>query len=114
MGRTVIVVDDEIEQTLADINAMTLELYSGKGTAGRDENRFDLTGLTGGAATDLDSLVTANDSYAVGDVVSVVIADRYAKWQLRAGTTAEDVDAGVVRPDDYAGGTNEKYWFQLQ
>lgn len=88
-------------------------LLAGKQDNGRDENRFDLTGLVGGASTDLDYLVTVDDTYAVGGVVSVIISGIYQKWQLISGTNATSIQNGYVRPTDYATTSNEKVWQQV-
>lgn len=82
----------------------------------------DITGRIGGAATDLDAIKTVSASGWVGDIyvtggqinlpmlVIIYIAGSGAElWQLAAGNDAED-GVFVVRPDDYAAGTNEKVW----
>lgn len=71
----------------------------------------DITALTGGTSTCLDSIVTLN--VTVGQFVMLQISDILSIWQLRSGTTAENASGGIVRPDDYATTTNEKIWFQL-
>ena len=71
-----------------------------------------ITGLTGGGATNLDGLITANGTYPTGIVVFLVISGVPQIWQLTSGTTAEDAANGVVRPDDYATTSNEKIWLQ--
>jgi hypothetical protein len=69
-----------------------------------------VTALTGGGATTLDGLATAD--ILAGRVVLVVISGEAQLWQLLAGTTAESVSGGIVRPDDYSG-TNEKIWSRI-
>lgn len=114
MAQEHIYVVETIEQGFIDTESNFNELYAGKQTYGRDQNRFDLTGLTGGESTDLDSLPTEGaNAYQVGDIVSLVLANIYQKWQLQAGTGATDTESGVVRPADYASSTNEKNWVIL-
>ena len=72
----------------------------------------DITSLTGGTASDLDSLATTtlvDLPYAVS-INNQDTTDIWEVWILDAGTDAEDAPNGIVRPDDYAGGTNEKVW----
>lgn len=71
-----------------------------------------ITGLIGGGATKLDGLITANGTYPTGICVFIVIGGIPQIWQLTSGTTAENANNGVVRPDDYAATTNEKVWLQ--
>ncbi len=71
-----------------------------------------ITGLTGGGATKLDGLVTANGTYPVGICVFLVISGVPQIWQLTSGSTAEDASNGIVRPDDYNASTNQKVWLQ--
>lgn len=73
------------------------------------QNRVDITGLTGGTATDLDSIQTASDATAVGVVVAITVSSTLYFYKLNAGTTAES-SPDIIRPDDYAASTNEKYW----
>jgi hypothetical protein len=72
-----------------------------------------ITGLTGGTATDLDSLNTVSGTYAVGIVVFVVIGGVPAIYQLTNGTDAEN-DPFIIRPNDYDSqtGTN-RVWKRL-
>ncbi len=73
-------------------------------------NYFGITGLTGGGATNLDGIDT--EEMDVGLIVAVTLTAVTSLYRLTAGTTAEDSPI-VVRPDDYAGGTNEKVWVLL-
>ena len=73
------------------------------------QNRVDITGLTGGTSTDLDSIQTASDATAVGVVVAITVSSTLYFYKLNSGTTAES-SPDVIRPDDYATTTNEKYW----
>jgi hypothetical protein len=78
--------------------------------------RADLTGLTGGASTDLDGVVTYSDGVAAipTNTVFMLTYGRIQQvWQLIAGTDAEAPASGVVRPDDYDGSTNARIWVQL-
>ncbi len=68
----------------------------------------DVVGLTGGGLTKLDGIPTV--AMEVGALAVLVIEDVLSSWVLMAGTEAEDVENGKVRPDDYNGGTNAKYW----
>lgn len=72
-----------------------------------------ITGLTGGTATDLDSLNTVSGTYAVGIVVFLVINGAPAIYQLTEGTDAEN-DPWVIRPNDYDSQTgNKRVWKRL-
>jgi hypothetical protein len=72
-----------------------------------------ITGLTGGTATDLDSLNTVSGTYAVGIVVFVVIGGVPAIYQLTNGTDTEN-DPFVIRPNDYDSQTGTKrVWKRL-
>lgn len=72
-----------------------------------------ITGLTGGAATDLDSLNTVSGTYAVGIVVFLVISGAPAIYQLTEGTDAEN-DPWIIRPNDYDSQTGTKrVWKRL-
>ena len=71
------------------------------------QNQSALVGLTGGGATKLDGLTTVG--VAVGKLVAVTISGVTYFYQLVAGTTAE-ASPSIIRPDDYAGGSNEKVW----
>lgn len=72
-------------------------------------NRSDITGLTGGTATDLDGIDTAAGATAAGTLVAVVIGTVLYHYELVSGTDAED-SPNVIRPDDYATTTNEYVW----
>lgn len=62
--------------------------------------------LTGGGANALDGLATVGRS--VPWLVTIYNGGLQG-WRLEAGTDAEDGE-NVIRPDDYASGTNEKVW----
>jgi hypothetical protein len=69
-----------------------------------------ITGLTGGTATDLDSIPTASAS--VPRICCVVIDGALRAFRLTAGTDAEDPDA-VIRPDDFDPDHNPKIWMSV-
>lgn len=72
-----------------------------------------ITGLDGGASTDLDSLNTVSGTYAVGIVVFLVIGGTPIIYQLTNGTDAQNLPF-VVRPNDYDSQTGTKrIWKQL-
>jgi hypothetical protein len=75
--------------------------------------RSDLVGFTGGGATKLDGITTVGVS--AGLLVALVKTSEGVEshWRLDAGTTAENEAGGIVRPDDYAGTTNEKIWTRI-
>jgi hypothetical protein len=76
-----------------------------------DQNRHAITNETGGTSADLDGIITAGGAAAAGTLVTIEAAtDTIGFWRLEAGTDAEDVAAGIVRPDDYASSTNEFVW----
>ena len=71
------------------------------------QNRSGISGLTGGGVTKLDGIATV--SLTVNQIVAVTLSGVMSFYQLVSGTDAED-SPNVIRPDDYAGGTNEKVW----
>lgn len=75
----------------------------------------DITGLTGGGVTNLDGIVTVSKAINSLQILVRVISGSRSEstWQLIAGTTAEDEDGGIVRPDDYTASTNEKIWVRV-
>ena len=70
-------------------------------------SRPDITGLTGGGAINLDGIPTTG--LAIGTMVVVYDGSETRIYRLTAGTDAESSPI-VIRPDDYAAGTNEKVW----
>lgn len=68
-------------------------------------NRPDITGLTGGTATDLDGIPTAG--LAEGTIVIVNVASEARLYRLEVSGDAESSPA-VIRADDYA--TTGKLW----
>jgi len=72
------------------------------------QNRSSITGLTGGGSTNLDGIATVDAT--VGWLASVRTSDTVLRlYRLVSGTDAES-SPDVIRPDDYAGTTNEKVW----
>jgi hypothetical protein len=63
-----------------------------------------------------------SDNTALADVPTVGITAPYTiqilvsgvlqTWVLTAGTQANDPSNGILRPNDYAAATNEKFWAQ--
>jgi hypothetical protein len=72
---------------------------------------FTFTVLTGGTATALDAIETT--ALTVGRIaLGPDATGQGGLWQLQAGTDAE-ASPGIIRPDDYAGATNEKIWKRI-
>lgn len=82
-------------------------------------NFSTITGLVGGTAADLDSLVTADvlPGFQMDLFVAIGALNQLATFRLFEGTDATntDPDAGpvIVRPLDYDGTTNAKVWMRL-
>src|SRR5690606_36845298 len=100
----------DITGTLRDQTDLQAELDNIAAGAGV-LSRGDITGLTGGTSTDLDSITTA--SLNVGTTSVLINVHGGQVWNLQSGTDAEDAAGGVVRPDDYATTTNEKIWVRI-
>jgi len=66
-----------------------------------------ITALTGGTVTCLDYIATVGKSNLF---VILKISSEIQDWILTTGTTAEDADNGIVRPDDYNASTNAQVW----
>ncbi len=79
----------------------------------------DITTLTGGGATALDSLATTDRSvgFTVHLFATINGVTQGTHFRLIAGTAAENTDrsagAVIVRPDDYDAETNAKVWAEL-
>lgn len=75
-------------------------------------NYSTLTALTGGGATALDGVATADGAVATGQIAAITrvingsVTTRF--WQLVDGTDAESTH--VIRPDDYNAATNPRVW----
>lgn len=79
-------------------------------------NRPDITALTGGTATALDAIVTADSvTYPVNTIVILSYGLVSQIWKLVAGTDAEAPTAtpAIVRPDDFNASTNAVVWKQI-
>jgi len=83
-------------------SAPTLDFSAGGGSAA--------TGSAIMAAKSLASIVTTD--LTVGLLVSFAVGTTLYHYMLAAGTDAESSPT-IIRPLDYAGGTNEKVWKQL-
>jgi hypothetical protein len=70
-------------------------------------SRPDITGLTGGTATDLDGIPTVG--LAEGTMVAVFDGSETRIYRLTSGTNPES-SPGVIRPDDFADPGNTKVW----
>ena len=70
-----------------------------------------ITALTGGTSVCLDYITTLGKSNLF---VILKISSELQDWILTTGTTAEDAENGIVRPDDYAATTNEQVWKRLR
>jgi hypothetical protein len=76
---------------------------------------FTIGGGSGAAATavllgeKLDAIPTVNIALAPITYGAVIIAGVISFYRLRAGTDATSLP-NIIRPTDYAGGTNEKVW----
>lgn len=97
------VVGDPTYLTAAESDAR----YARRGH-GMPDWRPDITGHTGDAATDLDSLDSVD--LDLGYLILINPALGLQGWVLTEGTPAEDVDAGIILPHDHTAETNEKYW----
>lgn len=67
------------------------------------------TGLVGGGSTNLDGMVTADLALSPEVFVVFMLSDVIQIYRLKAGTEATS-SPDIVRPVDYAPGTNEKVW----
>lgn len=68
-----------------------------------------ITGLTGGGAGNLDGIATVGYAVGLRAIFWNEASDEVSFYRLAAGTTAES-SPSIIRPDDYAGTTNEKIW----
>lgn len=102
------VLNEVVDESSLDPDSLPSVLYDSDAIL----NRIAFTGLTGGSATDLDSIKTVdlplNLCVILGVTVGPSVPGRI--WYLDAGTDAEDPAIGIVRPDDYADSINEKIW----
>lgn len=74
-----------------------------------------IIGLTGGGLTNLDGIATVSKAVGSLQILTRQVSGAWtaSTWKLIAGTTAEDEEGGVIRPDDYAVTTNEKVWVRV-
>lgn len=70
----------------------------------------DITSLTGGGATALDGIPTVGKTNVI---VMLYVSSEVQTWRLFAGTTAEDAENGIVRPDDYDADDNAQIWKRI-
>ena len=76
------------------------------------QNRWEITGLTGGTAVTLDGIpteITSGEVIPTNAIVGVVISGSLSHYQLVAGTDAES-SPDVIRPDDYHATNNPRVW----
>jgi len=70
-------------------------------------SRPDITGLTGGGATNLDGIATTG--LATGAMLAVYDGSETRIYRLTAGTDAESSPT-IIRPDDFTDPGNAKVW----
>lgn len=70
-----------------------------------------ITGLVGGAITDLDGIATSTDNYD-DRLVIIIVGGILSMYRLTAGTE-DTASPGIIRPADYHADTNAKYWQQV-
>lgn len=97
-----------IYELIAALQAQVDSGGGGGGGSGDFTYLPSVTGYTGGGASKLDGVTT------VGVSVGLVYGFDHATdggrlYVLLAGTTAEN-SPNIIRPDDYNGITNIKYW----
>ena len=102
-GESVILVSDGSNWNVAVHSGQQVNVYS-------PINMSGLTGLSGGGATNLDGLTTADLRYPLGTIVVLSYGTAIQHWKLYASTAASDPTNGVVRPTDYNGSTNQQVW----
>lgn len=68
-----------------------------------------IVGLTGGGNTKLDGIATVDLALSPVPFQLFSLGGNLLAYILRAGVDAE-ASPTIIRPDDYAGGTNEKVW----
>lgn len=73
------------------------------------QNRFAITGLTGGGGTNLDGIVTAAGAVDTGTMVAIVLSNVVSLYQLQNSTQAE-ASPTWIRPDDYNNPANARVW----
>jgi hypothetical protein len=106
---TVSILDEAIDQAAFTPQPQTRYYTTTESATRYVQNRADITDLTGGSANDLDSIATASGATAAGTTIAVHINQSVYIYELVSGTDAED-SPNIIRPDDYAGTTNEYVW----
>ena len=71
-------------------------------------NRPDITGLTGGGATNLDGIPTTG--LATGTMVTVYDGAETLIYRLTAWTVEVETPPTIIQPDDFADPGNAKVW----
>lgn len=114
--RTIFLADITLSKDIIDVSSMvpvprpsyytsaqSLAYFVNSGDA------FGILSLSGGGATNLDSVITAAQSTGRAMFVNDSTYG-FGLWVLAASTHAEDIASGFLRPDDYDGTTNQKVW----
>lgn len=109
-----LMVNKDTGAIVAPVSVSLFRSANSLGSADSVHPHSDITGLTGGGATNLDGQATAGGVEDPGHTVLLNISSVAQIWQLQAGTDAEDVAGGVVRPDDYNASTNAVIWRRLE
>lgn len=73
------------------------------------QNRTEITALTGGTSTKLDSIATVGKGPGWLARIKHSSSGAELLYRLESGTTAESAP-WTIRPDDYNGSTNAKVW----
>lgn len=73
------------------------------------QNRFSITALTGGTATDLDGIVTAASAVQTGVGIGIVISG-VVYWYRLINSTAAENSPFYIRPNDYNNPANTRVW----
>lgn len=81
--------------------------------SGSVQNLYGITSLTGGGASNLDGLATANGSQPAYTIVMLSYGTPRASqvWQLVPGTDV--ATTGIVRPTDFDASINPQVWKQI-
>jgi hypothetical protein len=100
-------VRNRVIQSSALVPAPASDYYTGtQSNAAFVQNQYNITGLTGGGASNLDGIATTAITTAL---VALRLSGALAHYRLEGGTDAES-SPDVIRPDDYDGSTNAKVW----
>jgi len=71
-----------------------------------------ITGLVGGAPSNLDGLVTSNNAICTGQMVAFIFGNYMNIYQLQSGVSATALP-GIVRPLDFNVSSNARIWVQV-